>query len=71
MTRRLTLFARDSFDDVPTTDDVELNGVPFRRTGSRTNTLGAGVGLPAHQVHRPVDAATSRPGSTSTGPTSS
>ena len=39
MTRRLTLFARDSFADSPTTDEVELNGVPFRRTGSRTNTL--------------------------------
>ena len=42
MTRRLTLYARDVFNDSPTTDDAELNGVLFRRTGSRTNTLGAG-----------------------------
>jgi hypothetical protein len=42
MTRRLTLYARDSFADSPTTDEVELNGVPFRRTGSRTNTFAAG-----------------------------
>ncbi len=42
MSRRLTLTARNSFSDNPTTDDVELNGVPFRRTGSRTNRLAAG-----------------------------
>lgn len=39
MSRRLTLTARNSFADSPTTDEVELNGVPFRRAGSRTNTL--------------------------------
>jgi hypothetical protein len=43
VSRRLTLTARDSFSDNPTTDDVELNGVPFRRTGSRTNRFGAGA----------------------------
>jgi hypothetical protein len=37
--RRLTISARDSFADTPTTDDTEVNGVPFRRAGSRTNTL--------------------------------
>ena len=42
MTRRLTLHASDSFADSPTTDEVELNGVPFRRTGSRTNTFAVG-----------------------------
>ena len=42
MSRRLTLFARDTFNDSPTTDETELNGVPFRRTGSRTNTFAAG-----------------------------
>ena len=42
MTRRLTLYARDSYTDSPTTDEVELNGVPFRRTGSSTNTIAAG-----------------------------
>jgi len=41
-TRRLTLFMRDTFLDVPTTDELELNGVPFTRTGSRNNVLTAG-----------------------------
>jgi hypothetical protein len=40
---RLSFFLRESFADSPTTDEVELNGVPFRRTGSRTNTFAAGV----------------------------
>ena len=39
MSRRLTVGLRDSFSDTPTTDEVELNGVPFRRTGSRTNSI--------------------------------
>jgi hypothetical protein len=43
MSRRLTMFVRDIFNDSPTTDDIELNGVPFRRTGSRTNTFAAGA----------------------------
>ena len=43
VSRRLKLTARDSFADNPTTDDVEVNGVPFRRTGSRTNRLAAGA----------------------------
>jgi hypothetical protein len=43
VTRRLTFFARDSYADVPTTDDVELNGVPFRRIGSRMNAGTAGI----------------------------
>lgn len=42
-TRRLSVFARNNFADSPTTDEVELNGVPFRRTGSRTNTFAAGT----------------------------
>jgi len=37
VSRRLTLSARDSYADAPTTDDTEVNGVPFRRAGSRTN----------------------------------
>lgn len=40
VSRRLTISANDTFGDVPTTDDTEVNGVPFRRLGSRTNTLG-------------------------------
>ena len=43
VTRRVTVFARDSYADVPTTDEVEVNGVPFSRTGSRMNAALAGV----------------------------
>ncbi len=42
-TRRLTYFLRDAYADVPTTDEVQLNGVPFARTGVRTNALQAGI----------------------------
>ena len=42
VSRRFSLFVRDSYSDSPTTDEVELNGVLFRRTGSRTNTAAAG-----------------------------
>src|SRR5690606_33373421 len=42
-TRFVTLFANNSFHDVPTTDEVILNGVPFSRTGTRTNTFTGGV----------------------------
>jgi len=41
-TKRLTLSFNDAYMHVPTTDDVELNGVPFSRTGSRTNRAAAG-----------------------------
>jgi hypothetical protein len=41
--RRSTFFVRNSFADQPTTDEVEVNGVPFRRMGSRTNTFAAGT----------------------------
>jgi hypothetical protein len=43
MSRRVSVFGRNSFADSPTTDEVEVNGVPFRRTGSRSNTLVAGA----------------------------
>jgi hypothetical protein len=43
LTRRLSFFARNSFADSPTTDEVEVNGVPFRRMGSKTNTFAAGT----------------------------
>lgn len=42
-TRRLTLFVRNEYADVPTTDEVELNGLPFTRTGSKSNRLAAGI----------------------------
>lgn len=41
--RRVTIFARDHYMNVPTTDEVFLNGVPFMRTGSRTNDIVGGV----------------------------
>jgi hypothetical protein len=41
--KRLLLFARDHYINVPTTDEVLLNGVPFVRTGSRTNGFLAGA----------------------------
>jgi hypothetical protein len=40
--RRLTLFLNNSYVSAPTTDLVELNGVPFERTGTRTNNASAG-----------------------------
>jgi hypothetical protein len=43
LTPRVTLFASNHFSDSPTTDLVELNGVPFARIGSRSNRLNGGV----------------------------
>jgi hypothetical protein len=39
LSRRLTISARDTFGDTPTTDDTEVNGVPFLRAGSRSNVF--------------------------------
>jgi len=41
--RRVSLFASDNFLRVPTTDLLELNGVPFQRTGSRYNAFAGGM----------------------------
>src|SRR5687767_5929026 len=43
ITRRLSFFATESYLDVPSTDEVLLNGLPFLRTGGRTNTLATGI----------------------------
>jgi hypothetical protein len=43
VTRRLTFFSHDNYADVPTTDDLQLNGVPFRRIGSKMNSATAGI----------------------------
>lgn len=43
LTPRVTLFASNHFSDSPTTDLIELNGVPFARIGSRSNRLNGGV----------------------------
>jgi hypothetical protein len=40
---RLGVSARNDYEDSPTTDETEVNGVPFRRAGSRTNRLSAGA----------------------------
>jgi uncharacterized protein (PEP-CTERM system associated) len=42
-TRRLTVHARNEFDDVPSTDETELNGIPYARFGSQTNRFAAGA----------------------------
>lgn len=42
-TKTLTLFVNNEFADVPSTDEVELNGLPFTRTGSKSNRLAAGA----------------------------
>ena len=40
---RLLFFGRENFSRLPTTDELELNGVPFRRTGSRLNSATGGI----------------------------
>ena len=42
MSRRFSVLVRNNFSDSPTTDDVELNGVLFRRIGSQSNNFAAG-----------------------------
>lgn len=41
-TKRLTLFVRDEYADVPSTDEVPLNGIPYARTGSKSNRFSGG-----------------------------
>ena len=41
--RRVTIFATENFADVPTTDRLQLNGVPFQRSGARYNAITGGV----------------------------
>jgi hypothetical protein len=41
-TRRLRVFAEENFDRAPTTDSLQLGGVPFFRVGSKTNAAGGG-----------------------------
>ena len=42
-TKRVTVFARNHYMNVPTTDEAFLNGVPFVRTGTRSNDAVAGL----------------------------
>jgi hypothetical protein len=41
--RRVSLFVRDNVSVSPTTDLVEVGGVPFSRTGTRSNDLNTGL----------------------------
>lgn len=43
VTRRVTFFSTDDFVEAPTTDQLQLNGVPFERTGGRYNDFNAGI----------------------------
>jgi hypothetical protein len=40
---RFAMFAQDSFASAPTTDVLQLAGVPFYRIGSRSNAAGGGI----------------------------
>lgn len=43
LTRRVDLYAKDNYVRVPTTDQLQLNGLPFQRTGARYNSFEGGV----------------------------
>lgn len=43
VSRRVTLFVSNEYSQVPTTDMLELNGVPFQRSGARHNALTGGI----------------------------
>jgi hypothetical protein len=40
---RVTFFGQETFTAAPTTDVLQLAGIPFYRIGSRTNSVGGGV----------------------------
>jgi len=41
--KRLTIFANESFNLAPTTDALDLGGIPFYRVGSQSNSAGGGL----------------------------
>jgi hypothetical protein len=43
LTRRIDLYAKDTYVRVPTTDQLQLNGVPFQRTGARYDSFEGGL----------------------------
>lgn len=43
LTRRVTVFVSENFAQTPTTDLLQLNGVPFQRGGARYNAITGGV----------------------------
>ena len=55
ISRRVSFFLDESFQRAPTTDALELNGVPFQRIGTRYNLLAGGVDA---RVTKSLDLAT-------------
>lgn len=43
VSRRVTLFAIDNYSQVPSTDQLDLGGVPFQLGGARYNSVAGGV----------------------------
>jgi hypothetical protein len=43
VTRRVTVFLDDNYLRVPTTDQLELNGIPFQRVGSQYESFAGGA----------------------------
>lgn len=43
ITRRVTMFVNNNYSSVPTTDELQLNGLPFRRTGARYDAFAGGI----------------------------
>lgn len=43
LTPRVSIFGEEDFSQAPTTDALQLAGVPFYRIGSRANTAGGGL----------------------------
>jgi hypothetical protein len=44
-TARLTLLAQETFNEAPSTDVLQLAGIPFYRVGTRSNSAGGGLQL--------------------------
>jgi hypothetical protein len=42
ITRRLTVFAQEAYASAPTTDVLDVSGIPYYRVGSRTNVVSGG-----------------------------
>jgi hypothetical protein len=47
LTRHLTAWVRDGFVSVPSTDELELGGIPFARVGARANEFSSGFDIAA------------------------
>ncbi len=43
LSKRIAFFAQENFSRAPTTDALQLVGVPFYRVGTSTNTVGGGI----------------------------